>query len=73
MNDASQPTNKPRIPRRRLVTINEVRQVVPLPRSSIYQAVRDRRMPGAVRIGRRVLFDLDVIEAWISTGGGGIE
>jgi len=55
--------------RRRLGSIGDVRGVVPLPRSSLYDLARRHQLPGVVRIGRRLLFDLDVIEAWIAGGG----
>ena len=60
-------------PRRRLGTIDDVLAVLPLARNSVYDAARYGRMPGVVRVGRRVLFDLDRIEAWIDAGGGTLE
>ncbi len=56
-------------PRRRLGTIDDVRAVLPLARNSIYDAARYGRLPGVVRVGKRVLFDLDVLDAWIDAGG----
>lgn len=56
--------------RRRLATIDEVRRdLLPLPKSSIYDLARYGKLPGEVRVGRRVLFDLDQLEAWIDSGG----
>ena len=60
-------------PRRRLGTIDELREIIPLARNSLYDAARYGRMPGVVRVGRRVLFDLDVVDAWIASGGGSPE
>ena len=57
-------------PRRRLGTIDDVRQVLPLARNTIYDAARLGTLPGVVKVGRRVLFDLDVIDRWIDAGGG---
>jgi hypothetical protein len=57
-------------PRRRLGTIDDLRELIPLARNSLYDAARYGRMPGVVRVGRRVLFDLDVVDAWIDAGGG---
>ena len=59
--------------RRRLGTIDDVRQVLPLARNTIYDAARLGKMPGVVKVGRRVLFDLDRIEAWLDAGGGSLE
>ena len=56
--------------RRRLATIDEVRRdLLPLPKSSLYDLARYGKLPGVVRVGRRVLFDLDVLEEWILDGG----
>ena len=59
--------------RRRLGTIDDLREIIPLARNSLYDAARYGRMPGVVRVGRRVLFDLDVVDAWIASGGGSPE
>lgn len=56
--------------RRRLATIDEVRRdLLPLPKSSIYDLARYGKLPGVVRVGKRVLFDVDQLEAWIDAGG----
>ncbi len=56
--------------RRRLATIDEVRRdFLPLPKSSLYDLARYGKLPGVVRVGRRVLFDLDQLESWIDSGG----
>ena len=56
--------------RRRLATVDEVkRDLLPLPKSSLYDLARYGKIPGVVRVGRRVLFDLDQLEAWIESGG----
>ena len=57
-------------PRRRLGTINDVLKVLPLPRSSLYDLARYDRIPGVVRVGRRIFFDLDVLDEWIANAGG---
>jgi len=57
-------------PRRRLGTIDDVLAVLPLARNSVYDAARYGRLPGVVRVGKRVLFDLDVLDDWIAAGGG---
>ena len=56
--------------RRRLATIDEVRRdLLPLPKSSIYDLAKYGKLPGVVHVGRRVLFDVDQLEAWIDAGG----
>jgi len=40
-----------------------------LPLTSLYDHARARKIPGVVRIGRRVLFDLDKLESWLDAGG----
>ena len=59
---------------RRLVRLRDAR-VAELtghaPLSSLYDMARAEppRLPGIVKIGRRVLVDLDQLEAWIDRGG----
>lgn len=56
-------------PRRlRLATAQEVAAMLRLPRTSVYEHAQARTLPGVVRIGRRVLFDLDKLEPWIRSG-----
>ena len=40
-----------------------------LPKSTIYEMARQKRIDGVVRAGRRILFDLDKVDAWIDEGG----
>ena len=56
--------------RRRLGTMHDVRSILPLPRSTIYDYVSRGALPGVVRVGRRLLFDLDQLDRWIDAGGG---
>lgn len=39
------------------------------PKSSIYQMIKEGRVPGVVRLGRTIRFKTDVIEEWIEAGG----
>lgn len=59
--------------RRRLVLLRDprVRELTQAPLSSLYDKARANppRLPGIVRIGRRVLIDLDKLEDWIDAGG----
>ena len=65
---ATSPVDQP-LQRRRLGTIDDVREVLPLPKNSLYDLARYGRLPGVVRVGRRLLFDLDIINDWIDAGG----
>ncbi len=56
-------------PRRRLGTIQDLQQLLPLARNTIYDSARLGKLPGVVKVGRRVLFDMDVVEAWLDAGG----
>ena len=60
-------------PRRRLGTVDDVLAMLPLPRSTFYDHVRAGRLPGVVRVGRRLLFDLDELDRWLDAGGGSPE
>lgn len=54
---------------RNLGTLDDVRAILPLPKSSLYERARNGRIPGVTRVGRRMLFDLNAIEQWIDAGG----
>ena len=60
-------------PRRRLGTVDDVLAVLPLARSSLYDHVRAGRLPGVVRVGRRLLYDLDELDRWLDAGDGSQE
>lgn len=60
-------TERPR--RRRLATAADVADMLALPLTSLYDHARERKIPGVVRIGRRVLFDLDALDTWLDAGG----
>ena len=34
-----------------------------------YALIRERRIPGVVKVGRQVRVDLDAVEQWIAGGG----
>lgn len=48
-----------------LLTATEASNMIRLPRSSVYELVRTRRIP-FVRIGRRVLFVRQALIEWLS-------
>lgn len=53
---------------KKLVPVNEVMEIIPMSSTKIYELARQNIIPH-VRIGRKVLFDLEKIEAWIDHGG----
>jgi len=55
--------------RRRLATAKDLSEELGIPLTSIYDRTREGRIPGAIRIGRRILYDLDKLEAWLDEGG----
>jgi hypothetical protein len=64
----------PVLVRRRLVPLSDpaVRELTgETAISTLYQLARDvpPRLPGVVRVGRRVLIDLKKLESWIEAGG----
>ena len=54
---------------RKVVTEAELRQMIPFARSTTYYYAQKGYIPGVIRVGRRVYFDLQKIEAWIEAGG----
>ena len=49
----------------KLLTAAEASELIRLPRSSVYELVRNRRIP-FVRIGRRVFFVRHALIQWVS-------
>lgn len=50
----------------RLLTAQEVAEVLRVPRSTIYELARNRRIP-FVKVGRRTLFERESLLEWIAT------
>ena len=55
-------------PRRRLGTVHEAAVALALPLSTTYELVRQKRLPGVVRVGRRIRIDLEKLDRWIERG-----
>jgi excisionase family DNA binding protein len=53
------------VPADRLVTADEVSQILRIPRSTIYELGRNRRIP-FLKVGRRTLFDPELLRQWIA-------
>lgn len=51
-------------PHDRLMTADEVADWLRVPRSTVYQLTRSRRIP-LLKVGRRVLFDHASVAAWV--------
>lgn len=52
-------------PAHRLVTAAEVSQILRVPRSIVYELARNRRIP-FLKVGRRTLFDQELLRRWIA-------
>lgn len=52
----------------KLLTVEEVAPMLKMSRQALYEAVRRGLVP-AVKIGRRIRFDLDALETWLECGG----
>lgn len=55
--------------RRRLVPAKELSKTLGMSLTSVYELTRAGRIPGGIKIGRRILFDADKLEAWLDAGG----
>lgn len=51
--------------RDRLMTADEVADWLRIPRSTVYELTRSRRIP-FLKVGRRTLFEHDSIAAWVA-------
>ena len=50
----------------RLLTAVEVSELLRIPRSTVYEMTRTRRLPH-LKVGRRTLFDPRVLDEWIAS------
>ncbi len=53
------------LPLCRLLTAHEVSEILRVPRSTIYELARNRRIP-FLKVGRRTLFERDSLLDWIA-------
>lgn len=49
----------------RLLTAAEVSQILRVPRSTVYELARSRRIP-FLKVGRRTLFEPETLRQWIA-------
>jgi excisionase family DNA binding protein len=49
----------------RLLTAAEVSEILRVPRSTVYELARARRIP-FLKVGRRTLFDPELLTEWIA-------
>ncbi|CAA9330157.1 MAG: hypothetical protein AVDCRST_MAG93-6157 [uncultured Chloroflexia bacterium] len=54
---------------RKLLTAGAIAERMSVPKSTIYEAVRQNRIGGVVKLGRIVRFDPEKFEQWLSAGG----
>ncbi len=57
------------VKRRPLATAEQVAELLNAPKSSVFEMGRHGTVPGVVRVGRRLRFDLDKLEPWLESGG----
>lgn len=55
--------------RRRLATAKQLSKHLGMSLTSVYDNTRLGRLPGAIKIGRRILYDLEKLDAWLDAGG----
>lgn len=54
----------------RLFVPDELATLLRTSRRNIYVLYERGHIPGAVRVGRKLLFNREIIEAWLAAGGG---
>jgi excisionase family DNA binding protein len=54
---------------KRYLTADEVAAILNVPVSTVYEAVRQRRVGGAIRFGRKVRFNPEGLRRWLEGGG----
>lgn len=54
---------------RKLLTAEAVAERLDVPKSTIYEAARQNRIGGVVRLGRVLRFDPAKFEQWLESGG----
>lgn len=59
----------PETERPRFGNAKEVAKLLGLPKSTIYTRAAKGAIPGVVRVGHRMLFDLQKLTAWLDAGG----
>ncbi len=54
---------------RKFLTAGAVAERLGVPKSTIYEAARQNRIGGVVRVGRNLRFDAAKLEGWLESGG----
>jgi excisionase family DNA binding protein len=57
----------PRYPEK--VTINQAVEITGFTKNSLYQMHHNGRIPGALKVGGKLLFDTAALQAWVKNGG----
>jgi len=63
-NFASDPPEQPQV-----MTVDEVAELLKISRASIYAAIRDCKLPGAIKVGRVVRISRVALMDWLRGGG----
>lgn len=62
------------LPKRRFIGEQQVRShYIDISKTLLMERARAGLIPGVARIGRRVLFDVEQLEAWLKAGGDQID
>lgn len=69
MTTLAAPSNQDTHTSRKLLTVDAVAKRMDVPKSTIYEAARQDRIGGVVRLGRIVRFDPVKFESWLESGG----
>jgi len=54
----------------KLISTEQIQHLLPVSRTTIYTLIRKREFPPPVKIGRRSLWRLDLVESWIRQQAG---
>ena len=54
---------------RKFITADAVAERLDVPKSTVYEAARQQRIGGVVRLGRKLRFDPVKFETWLEAGG----
>lgn len=55
--------------RRTLLSAKEASELLSIPLASLYDLTRGNSLPGVIRIGHRIRYDLDALNDWLDEGG----
>lgn len=53
----------------RYLTSDEVASILNVPKSTVYEAAKQKRIGGTIRFGRKIRFDPRKFQEWLDGGG----